>query len=549
MDAQKNVLVLGNGFDLYHFLPTRYVDFLHVANRLAELKAEGSLARCQYINYVLGPASPIYIQDAYIQKCYEVYTQKMKSVKLDQGKIEELAAIAEANTWIQYFQACLEKDIGWIDFEKEIGQVLSAVQKLFSLDSRADELVSGVPLIEPARLGKNTSDKLAELDLKTIDILKQLPFVSKSSFIFQLKKEYCVKGIGDEHYIAIDKEAILGHLEEELVKLAKALCIYLKEFVQKIAIDKRADNPVFYQIDKVLTFNYTDTYARLYDAAAEINYIHGCINDEARGIVLGINNDSRDELEEMDTGLIRFKKYYQRAMKDTFYSVEDFLDHEQASYKVSIVGHSIDVTDRDILVGLMKHERTEVTIYYHDEKAHGQQVVNLISLVGKEEFDRLRNAKKLMFKQLPEFREAPAGAAAMEGMEEEDFPEYKIRRKYKFLEDDCGSFHTLLIGNEIVQVSARDGEAGIAEVTLVDYFLNLQEFYNHSGRYKGAVRLVELFNDNRYCGAGAYVEYIKAKDEDTEHLDEIRALFATDCDGIGIEISEIKVVESGGEAA
>ena len=27
---EKNVLVIGNGFDLYHCLPTRYIDFINV---------------------------------------------------------------------------------------------------------------------------------------------------------------------------------------------------------------------------------------------------------------------------------------------------------------------------------------------------------------------------------------------------------------------------------------------------------------------------------------------------------------------------------------
>lgn len=31
------VLVLGNGFDLYHKLPTRYLEFMHVVKRLKEL--------------------------------------------------------------------------------------------------------------------------------------------------------------------------------------------------------------------------------------------------------------------------------------------------------------------------------------------------------------------------------------------------------------------------------------------------------------------------------------------------------------------------------
>ena len=152
-------------------------------------------------------------------------------------------------------------------------------------------------------------------------------------------------------------------------------------------------------------------------------------------------------------------------------------------YKVAIVGHSIEITDRDILVGLLNHPRTKVTIYYHNEKAHGQQVVNLISLVGKTRFDELRNQKKVSFSQLREFREATAE---------------------------------------------------------VDHFLNLQEYYNHSGLYSGAVKLVSLFNDNRYCGAGATVEYIKANDELGDDMAVIQALFDTECEGVGICISDVQ---------
>lgn len=46
---EKNVLVIGNGFDLYHCLPTRYIDFINVVNRLLELADEQRLQRCSYI--------------------------------------------------------------------------------------------------------------------------------------------------------------------------------------------------------------------------------------------------------------------------------------------------------------------------------------------------------------------------------------------------------------------------------------------------------------------------------------------------------------------
>lgn len=54
MRKQENVLVIGNGFDLYHFLPTRYVDFLRTVNRLLELEADWKMMSCQYIKYLWG---------------------------------------------------------------------------------------------------------------------------------------------------------------------------------------------------------------------------------------------------------------------------------------------------------------------------------------------------------------------------------------------------------------------------------------------------------------------------------------------------------------
>ena len=74
----------------------------------------------------------------------------------------------------------------------------------------------------------------------------------------------------------------------------------------------------------------------------------------------------------------------------------------------------------------------------------------------------------------------------------------------------------------------------------VDHLLNLQEYYNHSGLYSGAVKLVSLFNDNRYCGAGATVEYIKANDELGDDMAVIQALFDTECEGVGICISDVQ---------
>lgn len=124
---EKNVLVIGNGFDLYHCLPTRYIDFINVVNRLLELADEQRLQRCSYINYMFGTGSPLY-SDEHIKKCYQIHSNSMRNVELKQERIERLVEISKENVWIKYFLKMCTRNIGWIDFEKEMAQVINAIQ-------------------------------------------------------------------------------------------------------------------------------------------------------------------------------------------------------------------------------------------------------------------------------------------------------------------------------------------------------------------------------------------------------------------------------------
>ena len=56
-------------------------------------------------------------------------------------------------------------------------------------------------------------------------------------------------------YIKIDESKIIYKLEQDLENLSEALCIYLEQFVQSIAINKSSNNPLFYNIDEVIKEN------------------------------------------------------------------------------------------------------------------------------------------------------------------------------------------------------------------------------------------------------------------------------------------------------
>ena len=122
----KNILLLGNGFDLYHKLPTKYANFLHVVDFLQKNHS----TKFETVGDVFSQASLQEI-DPFIKKCYEALTNTYNSVLLDPDALVKIVKLTEKNIWFLYLQTVFNKDVGWIDFEKEIGVVLKCFEKAF----------------------------------------------------------------------------------------------------------------------------------------------------------------------------------------------------------------------------------------------------------------------------------------------------------------------------------------------------------------------------------------------------------------------------------
>ena len=96
-----NILVIGNGFDIAHGLPTKYVQFLEFAKEFQQFDSDS-----------LGKESPFF-----------EYFRNTKANNPDLYK--ELKLSIAKNCWIDFFieKADQLKKAGketWIDFEKEI---------------------------------------------------------------------------------------------------------------------------------------------------------------------------------------------------------------------------------------------------------------------------------------------------------------------------------------------------------------------------------------------------------------------------------------------
>lgn len=127
--------------------------------------------------------------------------------------------------------------------------------------------------------------------------------------------------------------------------------------------------------------------------------VHGSLQQD--DMVLGVRDDA---FENWD--YIYFQKFFQRIQKRTgaFYkawipqirrSVED------APIKVFIMGHSLGMTDKEILKEFFYGKYvSEITIYYHNQYAYEQLVISLFNMFGKEFVIEQTGSNRIKFIQL-----------------------------------------------------------------------------------------------------------------------------------------------------
>ena len=192
----------------------------------------------------------------------------------------------------------------------------------------------------------------------------------------------------------------------------------------------------------ILNFNYTHIIQKCYlsryknDLIKDMDYIHGEANInntiKTENIVLGIGEYLPDDEKDKKTDFIAFKKFYQRIYKGTGSKYKEWLEQIQKKYfsalqnetnfmdmmkaaysrkeqddmwlwymaaqnnnqskneihNLYIFGHSLDVTDGDILRDLILNDNVHTTIFYYNRDVMGQQIANLVKVIGQDELIR-----------------------------------------------------------------------------------------------------------------------------------------------------------------
>lgn len=383
-----NILVIGNGFDLAHGLQTKYEHFFKF---IEEYK------KYQYIFTSEEMVSDTINEAPKGDIAYILFFLKLFINRRD--IFIELNDLIVDNIWLKYLKKNLELN-GWIDIEREISKFVKLMDEA--------RIITSLQIRER----KKNRNKIRNIMKIILDVFDMPSGKLNADLVIKCKK------------IMLD----------DLNRITRCLEIYVETYVKYYMPLKKIKEIEKLDIDKILSFNYTNTYEKIYNADnkknIEYDFIHGKadINNDidSCNLVLGIDEYLPDSTKDTDNEFIEFKKFYQRIHKQTGCKYKDWINEMEDNnqervehiksikktrkeqfvikHNLYIFGHSLDITDGDVLQSLILNDNVYTTIYYVNRKMLGELIRNLVKVIGQDELIKRTGGetKTIEFKQQEE---------------------------------------------------------------------------------------------------------------------------------------------------
>lgn len=359
MNGVENVLIIGNGFDLLNKRKTKYTDFLEFLDSF--------------------------------NNNYEKYE------KIDFRVIETMSQ-SKKNELVKYFLSTgTSRGENWVDFENELALIVKSIsQEMNLVECRVDWDGKSCEMIYP------NYSIIRELDRRVLfaPIFKSLYCLREEVFSavdLNKTKEYYFRSEFCNPITGLEKNKISDLFRKQYNNFVELFRLYIeyfegygREYINRI-ISLEQLKP-----DAIVSFNYTNTTKYYFDSI-NVFFIHGSSNSN---IILGC----KDDPENVEFPYV--KKYLQRIIRNN--SIPDFAKFPYVSARLNeavkviytFIGHSLDVTDSDILTIFFNDDHGGFEIYYLDDLDKEKKLCNLIKIIGKSAVLKLFNESRLKFTQI-----------------------------------------------------------------------------------------------------------------------------------------------------
>lgn len=170
-----NILIVGNGFDLSHYLPTKYDHFMMAMDAIENWDdSKGDMG----FDDLFGS---LYVKEDYFFG-YTKAMYKTDEIKISVDQIKKLKKQLQEKVWYQYFSDHVREVKTWIDFEQKIEEVLLSFAHALSFIEKINY---------QSESAFNQSSIETELGKRNINILKKFGIFENKGQLQGFNAKFC----------------------------------------------------------------------------------------------------------------------------------------------------------------------------------------------------------------------------------------------------------------------------------------------------------------------------------------------------------------------
>ena len=358
------ILITGNGFDLFHHLPTKYQHFMSVMKTIEDNKFNKEVSFDELFALKFKEDTKNDYQSI-------VDNYKVENILFSNEKLDRIKEMLRDNLWYKYFSTILEIET-WIDFEVEVENVLKQLSILLKSETTQSKKVNYF---------RDISINYSDFNLFGI-----IEHKLEDKEVFSVTEKYL-----DKRKREIKSKDILSDLSNSFEEFISIFNRYLVDIVSVFYLEKKQHIFIpFELVNEIYTFNYTPSLERFYNIdKLKVVYLHGEINEEnsLQNIVLGI-----DEMPKNNnfSKMPDFTKYYQKIIKKSnknFIEVPKAVGSHFNETIFYIIGHSLDESDKEYIIALFKflefdHDKySKICIFYYNKIDKENKLKNILSII------------------------------------------------------------------------------------------------------------------------------------------------------------------------
>lgn len=391
----NRLVIVGNGFDLAHGLPTKYSDFINdywrtvcETNGTEKIKYKDDLVdlHCEF---------GMLINDAEILAIGNInnFQDIVQFVNRNNNNRDGVFEITFFNQFFKIISDMLTEN--WVDIENVYYDILKSISKgnyrKYNYPWGISQLNTEFEQVK--NLLEKYLNKIDKIQDANNSILKYFKLINENV---------------EDYFLEFPKQD-----REELEKFQNNYNVNREEGINIITY--------------CLNFNYTQTIDNYIKITKEFkndrNYgevinlqIHGRLNDNNNRINFGFGDEMDDDykaIENLDNNeYLKNFKSFQYLQNLNYKTLLDFIDSNK--FQVVIIGHSCGLSDRTLLNTIFEHNNCRsIKVFYYEEKDKDGKVIkdnyteiiqNISRHFNKKKLMREKIVNKILCKPLPQIQ-------------------------------------------------------------------------------------------------------------------------------------------------